>query len=216
MTIQTERSSGLDVPTFDIMLDVDDVIVPWFDTVDAKCREMWDIDPSYPPCEAWSMHGHYGRTREEWEQVVIAATVDGLYTNIDPFPGVVAGINGLLWRGHRIHIVTARGFMANGENIRRWTHEYLHRYAIGYTTLTFAKKKSSAMKELGLEFDFAIDDGVHNYEDLALAGVNVFLQDAPHNRSFDTSFRVGSLWEFAQIVHRQQSSQKPLVVEPAL
>lgn len=186
---------------FDIMIDVDDVITPWFETVDRKCIETWGYDGSRGQCNVWSMHEFYGRTREEWENIVISATLDGLYTNTDPFPGAVEAINLLRWQGHRVHIVTARGFMANGENIRRWTHEYLRDYGIGHDTLTFAKDKVKAQAELGVSFDFAIDDGVHNFENLEIAGVPVYLQDAPHNRTFQTERRVSSLWEFAGLVN---------------
>lgn len=202
MTALTFDIPGTDtrVDTFDIMVDIDDVVVPWFETVDRRCIETWGESPN-GPCRSWSMHEHYGRTREEWEDIVISATLDGLYTQTEPLPYAVEAINGLRWWGHRIHIVTARGFMANGENIRRWTEEYLHNFAIGHDTLTFAKDKVQAMGELGVAFDFAIDDGVHNFENLAKAGVPVYLHTAPHNLDYQTDRRVASLWEFSQIIH---------------
>lgn len=211
MTVRYERTSGITVPTYDIMLDIDDVQMPWFETVDRHCAEAWAYDGSLGRCNVWSMHDFYGRTREEWEDVVIHATINGLYTTTDPFPGVVEGVNGLLWRGNRIHMVTARGFMANGENIRRWTPEWLETYGIGYTTLTFAKNKVKAMRELGVKFDYALDDGVHNYEDLTLAGVPTWLHDAPHNEGYESPRRVASLWEFAQMVHQQQTLSASLI-----
>lgn len=188
--------------TLDIMVDIDDVVMPWFETVDAKCREFWGPSPM-GPCRTWQMHDHYDRTREEWEDVVIAATAEGLYTDTDPFPGAVEAVNRLRWYGHRVHIVTARGFMANGENIRRWTGEYLHRFGIGHDSLTFSKDKASAQRDLGLVFDFAVDDSLRNFEDLSIAGVKTYLHDAPHNRPHvhvPPSSRVSSLWEFANIV----------------
>lgn len=201
MTRQHSELLGYD--TVDVMIDVDDVIVPWFETVDRRCVEAFGYDGSRGQCNVWSMHDFYGRTREEWENIVIQATVDGLYTTTEPLPGSVEAINRLRWYGHRAHIVTARGFMQNGENIRRWTREYLSNFAIGHDSLTFAKDKVEAMEALGTVFDYAIDDGVHNFEHLQQAGVNVYLQDAPHNRSFETDRRVWSLWEFSNIVLRE-------------
>lgn len=186
--------------TYDVMIDVDDVLMPWFETVDQHCISTWGYDGSRGPCNTWSMHEFYGRTREEWEDLVIAATSEGLYTHTDPFPGAVEAVNRLLWWGHRVHIVTARGFMANGENIRRWTGEWLERYGIGHTSLTFAKNKPRAMDELGVRFDYAIDDGVHNYEALLSRGVPAHLMTAPHNMDRYSERRVGSVWEFSQIV----------------
>lgn len=186
--------------SLDIMVDVDDVIMPWFETVDQKCVEAWGYDGSRGPCNAWSMHDFYGRTREEWVDVVIDATHEGLYTSTQPFPYATEAINRMLWQGHRIHIVTARGFMANGENIRKWTRQYLQEFGIGHTTLTFEKDKVEAMDALGVHFDYAIDDGLHNYEALTGAGVHTYLHTAPHNTHFETQYRVGSLWEFANMV----------------
>ena len=186
--------------TLDVMVDVDDVIVPWFDTVLAECGRHWGQPASTD--FGWQMWEHWGRTREEWHDVVISATARGLYTTVDPLPYAVEAINRLRWYGHRVHIVTARGFMENGSNIRLWTKEYLETYGIGHDTLTFAKDKVAAQETLEVEFDWAIDDGLHNFKALSEAEVNVWLMDAPHNRSFETDFRVSSLWEFANQVLR--------------
>lgn len=186
--------------TFDVMVDVDDVIVPWFDTVLDECVRNWGEPTSTD--FGWEMWENWGRTREEWADVVIMATQRGLYTSVDPIPYSVEAINRLRWYGHRVHIVTARGFMENGENIRRWTEEYLETYAIGHDSLTFAKDKVAAQETLGVEFDWAIDDGIHNFEALSDAEVNVWLHSAPHNLNHETDFRVASLWEFANRVLR--------------
>lgn len=184
----------------DIMIDIDDVIVPWFETVDRRCRDAWG--DHHPPCRAWDMAAHYGVTREEWEEIVISATADGLYTTTEPLPGSVEALRRLMWAGHRLHIVTARGFFANSENIRAWTKEYLNHFAVPHETLTFAKNKPAAQRDLGVTFDYAIDDGVHNFEALSEAGVPTYLHTAPHNSTYvaPPGRRVDSLWEFADII----------------
>lgn len=209
MTATMDTNLGYE--TLDIMVDVDDVIVPWFETVDRECRLAWGDHPEV--CSVWSMWEHWGRTRDEWAEVVIRATENGLYTSVEPLPGSVEAINRLRWYGHRVHIVTARGFMENGSRIRQWTHEYLHNFAIGHDSVTFAKDKVKAQAELGLTYDWAIDDGLHNFEALSDAEVNVWLQDAPHNRHFETDFRVQSLWEFANKVLQTTgyASNKPVL-----
>ena len=186
--------------SLDIMIDIDDVIVPWFETVDRRCREAWG--DHHAPCVAWDMAGHYGVTRREWEAVVISATLDGLYTTTEPLPGSVEALRRLMWAGHRLHIVTARGFFANGDNIRAWTKDYLNNFAVPHETLTFAKDKVAAQAELGVRFDFAVDDGVHNFEALHAAGVPTYLHTAPHNSTYvaPPGLRVDSLWEFANII----------------
>jgi len=198
------------IKTSDVMIDIDDVIVPWFDTVDDECRNQWDAHDA-PVCTNWHMWEHYGRTQQEWSDVVISCVQKGLYHTIEPIPGAVEGMNLLRWYGHRIHVVTARGFMANGDNIREWTPAYLQNFGAAYDTLTFAKDKVEGMitalggwtpPDARPSFDYAIDDGYHNFDHLSRAGVNVFLHDAPHNLHIDvdTAFRVKSLWEFAQMI----------------
>lgn len=195
--------SPLGYETVDIMVDHDDVVQPWFEPVDERCREAWDPQGLRGPCTRWSMWEHYERTQEEWGGVVESAIEHGLYTSVDPFPGAQEALNRLRWFGHRVHIVTARGFMANGQKIRGWTTDYYRNYGIGHDTLTFAKDKVKAQAALGVTFDYAIDDGGHNYDALTDGGVNVFLAKAPHNGEHRASQRTDSLWDFANMVLEQ-------------
>lgn len=186
--------------TVDIMVDMDDVIVPWFDTVDAMCAAAWNRPDLLGKCDQWHMWEFYERTEEEWTDVVISAVQQGLYHTVEPIPGAVEAMNRLRWFGHRVHVVTARGFMSNGDNIRAWTPEYLQNFGAGYDTLTFAKDKVAAQEALGLTYDYAIDDGGHNYTALFDAGVNVYLCEAVHNKRVPALQRIGSMWDFANLV----------------
>jgi hypothetical protein len=160
------------------------------------------------------MQDHWpGRTLEDWHDVVIAAVATGLYTSVDPIPGSVEGGNRLMWFGHRLHFVTARGFMANGGNIRRWTPEWLDFIGAGRTSLTFAKDKVAAQEALGVTFDYAIDDGGHNYDALDAAGVNVWLCEAPHNKTHPAERRTGSMWDFSTMVV-EETVPAQLLLEP--
>lgn len=196
----TATPSPLGYDTLDIMVDVDDVVVPWFETVITACTRLWGEPET--PCVSWEMWKHWPeRTRDHWGEAVMTATqVDGLYTTVDPLPGSVEAINRLRWYGHRVHIVTARGFMENGSKIREWTHDYLANFGIGHDTVTFAKNKVKAQRDLGVTFDYAIDDGLHNFEALLEAGIDVRLCTAPHNVHVKTDRRVESLWDFANKV----------------
>lgn len=196
----TRILSPLGYDTLDIMVDHDDVVQPWFEPVDERCREAWDPEGLLGPCTTWRMHEHYSRTVQEWGKVVSSAVEHGLYTSVDPYPGAVEALNRLRWFGHRVHVVTARGFLANAEKIRAWTPAYYETYGIGYDTLTFAKDKVAAQRALGLTYDYAIDDGGHNYDALADAGINVWMNKAPHNSDHRASQRVDSLWDFANMV----------------
>lgn len=199
MTVQIERTCGFDRVTFDIMVDIDDVMMPWAETVHLECGRLGLHDGS-KPWSSWHMWEDYGCEKSQWEDAVISATARGLYTHTDPFPGAVEALNGLMWQGHRIHVVTARGFMENGTNIRSWTQEWLERYAIAHKSLTFAKDKLEAMHELGLVFDYAIDDGVHNYERLHQGGIPVWLHTQPHNVTHAAERRTPSVWEWAKLI----------------
>lgn len=196
----TSILSPLGYQTVDIMVDIDDVIAPWFDTVDELCAIAWNRPDLRGKCNQWSMWEFYEREKDEWVEVVESAIAHGLYTTVDPIPGSIEAVNRLRWFGHRIHMVTARGFMANAENIRRWTPEYLQRFGAGYDTLTFAKDKVAAQEALGVTYDYAIDDGGHNYEALNEAGINVHLCRAVHNAHLEVERRTGSMWDFANMV----------------
>lgn len=205
--------NDLGVKTADIMVDIDDVYSPWLYTVEQECIRAWGESPD-GPCNIWSMWEHWpGRTQDDWHDVVTSAIQTGLYTSVDPIPGSVEGGNRLLWFGHRLHFVTARGFMANAENIRRWTPEWLDVIGAGRTSLTFAKDKVAAQEALGVTFDYAIDDGGHNYDALADAGVNVWLCEAPHNKEHRASQRVSSMWDFSQMI-LEETVPAELLLEP--
>lgn len=189
----------------DIMVDIDDVIMPWAETVHLSCGELGLHDGK--PYTSWQMWDDYGCTKEDWLRGVQRAVENGLYTSTLPYPGAVEAINLLRWEGHRIHIVTARGFMAKGKQIQQWTKDYLRDFGIGHDSLVFAKDKAEAMFLHDLRFDLAVDDGVHNYLDLARAGVEVWLLDAPHNQSFEAERRVSSLWDFAKIAQQRYAER---------
>lgn len=201
--------------TYDIMVDVDDVLFPLAVGLHAKAHEMGLHDNTTEALEVWHGWIQYGCEKQRWLDVFDALLREGFYVNERPIPGTVEALRRLHWAGHRIHIVTARGFMENGENIRGWTRDYLATFGIGHDTLTFSKDKAAAQAELGLEYDYALDDGLHNFEALTEAGVNVYLQDAPHNRHYETDRRVGSLWEFSNLVlaESKYASFKPRFVQ---
>lgn len=181
-----------------IMGDIDDCLFPWYAGIDARCLEAGLHDGNLTK-RSWAMHEDYGCSKEEWLEVIAQATADGFYLNEPPIPGSAEAWRRLYWAGHRLRMVTARGFMDKAAEIREWTPRWLEEFAIPYEDLTFAKDKVAVMETLGW-FDYALDDGVHNYEALDSAGVRVYLLDAPHNQDFDAERRVATVGEFADIV----------------
>lgn len=187
----------------DLMVDIDEVIFPMMETVHERARDKGYHDGSAKM--AWAGWVHYRLPTGEplpediywdlWSEFAL----DGGYLHTEPIPGAVEALRWLAWEGHNIHLVTARGFMANAEKIKAWTPRWIENFAVPHKTLTFAKDKVAAQEALGVEFDSAIDDGPKNFTALAEAGVEVFLQDHEHNRDFevDPERRVDTLWEWA-------------------
>lgn len=194
---------GATQTTYDIMWDYDDVIMPWAAPVHEACRAkgLHDIE-TYTN---WSMWEDYGCSQEQWLEVVDELVVEGGLYHTPPTEGVPELMRQLAWAGHRNHIVTARGFMAHADQIRQWTLDHVEEWAIPHTSLTFSKDKAQAMRGLGVHFDFAIDDGVHNFQALQEAGVRIYLLDQPHNQNVDEPFapagqRLHSVQQFVDII----------------
>lgn len=181
-----------------LMIDIDEPVFPWARTIHEGCRAagLHDLEE----WATWHMWEDYGCEKDTWLDVVMRLTMDGMYLNTPPVEGSAEALRALAWEGHHIHLVTARGFMDNAQEIRNWTPDWLAEFAVPYETLTFAQDKAQAMLDLGVTFDLAIDDGVHNYEKLDAAGVPVYLLVQPHNRTFPATRRVKSMGEFADIV----------------
>jgi hypothetical protein len=191
----------------DIMIDIDDVLFPWADEIHRRAveRGLTDLD-SYT---TWHMWEDYGIPKEVWLDLVADAALDGMYVDVPPVPGSVEALRRLHWAGHAIHLVTARGFHLNGnegqdEQVREWTDLWVHEHAVPHKTLSYARDKVAIQEDLGVEFDYALDDGPHNYYALTAACVDAYLLDRPHNRHVETRIghRVHSVDEFVDLVLR--------------
>jgi hypothetical protein len=204
--------------TIHIMGDIDDVFFPWADEAHRR-SQLAGLHDGSAPWTSWHMWEDYGCSKEAWLDVMDQACIDGMYEDTPPFEGSVAAWNRLRWEldDVQLHLVTARGFMARAEEIREATPKWIEEYGIAHDTLTFAKDKVAAMRDLvplremdkwwhgSGRFDYAIDDGVHNYEALASAGVPVYLLTRPHNQNFPAQRRVESIEEFVDIVLKENA-----------
>lgn len=173
-----------------ILVDIDDVLFPWFHNAHTLCEEA-GITNGITPSQ-WECWLDYGCTMDTWLQVMEAGTLDGRLYGGDPYPGAVNALQALHDAGHSLHLVTARGFFAHGDLIRAHTVEWLATNAIPHDSLTFSKDKTFA------RVDVAIDDSVKNVVALEAAGVPTCLMDAPHNRKHSHRWRVTSVVHFAQ------------------
>jgi hypothetical protein len=184
---------------FDIGVDVDEVLHPWGATVHELCRAA-GLHDHETNTYVWKMWEAYGCTEEQWHEVVTKATIEGGLYDVAPIPGSLEALRRLSFLGHRIHLVTARGFFDNGDLIRQHTHEWVAEYAVPHQSLEFSKDKAEVANRLGL--DYFIDDGVHNFQELETGApqCQTYLLTAPHNRDFYTPFRLETMDEFAEIV----------------
>lgn len=179
-----------------VIFDIDDVLMPWAESVHLKCVEAKLALPD-STWSQWRMWEDYGCTKEQWLEVVNAQAVEGGIYHQEPYPGVLEAIDDLWLAGAEIHLVTARGFFDHGDLIRKWTGDWVEQnYIPG--KLHFAQDKGRVAKEIGATH--AIDDRLDNVKDLVAAGVDAFLMTQPHNRNlyFREDRRVPNVPEFVK------------------
>lgn len=178
--------------------DLDDVAYPWTEKAHALCVEAGITNGR--PVKSWRCWEDYGCEREVWAEVIQAATVTGELYLEPPILAAHQAIDELIKWGHEVHLITARatGGWPNEGLVRYLTEYWLRYWSIPYTSLTFASDKPEVCKTLGVTH--FIDDGVHNYEALDAAGVEVWLMDAPHNQDATVDRRLFSPLEFVDVV----------------
>jgi 5'(3')-deoxyribonucleotidase len=186
----------------ELMVDIDDVIFPTMQSIHDLAREAELHDGTAPM--RWKGWESYNCDEQDYWDIWSEFALKGGYLNTEPIPEAVEALRWLLWEGHQIHLVTARGFMAHAEDIRAWTPEWLEEFGIPHHTLTFARDKVKAQYDLGVRFDFAIDDSPKNVEALTAAGVRAYLLDHQHNEDHESDQRVSSLWEWAFIIEKER------------
>lgn len=178
-----------------IGVDMDDVMIPWFDPAHEACERAGITNGR--PATQWAPYLDYGCPQEAWLEVMREATLDGsLYTG-PTYPGVVEAMGLLADAGHTLHIVTARGFLGEpqlGALVKAMTVEWLFDHAIPHDSLTFSKDKTL------VRTDVFADDSVHHVQELDRVGTHTWLVNATHNRAAFHARRVDSLWEFANRV----------------
>jgi len=162
--------------SFDILIDFDDVLYAWSNRAHAVCEKAGITNGK--TIDRWHFWESYGCTEEEVWSALRSATISGWLYDGPLIPGALGQLRRLRYMGHRIHIVTARGFGEHGELIESMTREQIRNWNVPLDSLTFAKDKTQ------VSVDFALDDGTHNYEALDQAGVLVYLMDQPHNRAY--------------------------------
>jgi hypothetical protein len=189
--------------TYDVGVDIDDVLHPWFNTAH-ELSVAAGITNGVTP-KTWRMATEYGCDLDVWVKVLERATKEGTLYGVPPIPGSIEALRRLLFAGHRIHLVSARGTavwqsQSERDEIHQQTEAWIVEYAIPHDTLTFARDKAIVARDS--ELDYFIDDGVHNFQELeqGAPGTTVYLLTAPHNGDFYTPFRLETMDEFVDLV----------------
>lgn len=187
-----------------LMVDIDEVIFPMMSTIHDRAQVAGLHDGTAKM--AWAGWANYRLPTGEpcpedryWDLWTDFAN-EGGYVTTEPIDGAVQALRWLMWEGHNIHLVTARGFMAHADEIRAWTPKWVEEFAVPHKTLTFAKDKVAAQETLGVKFDAGIDDSPKNWALLHHAGVRMWLQNHEHNldeERIPANWRVDSLWDWA-------------------
>lgn len=139
-----------------IGVDIDDVLYPWFDTAHRLSVEAGITGDLVGSPTSWRPYENYGCTAEQWHEVLTAGAVSGELYYADPIPGSIEALARLREAGHTVHLVTARGLLANGHLIRSHTTHWLENVGAQFDSLTFAAKKSIVRVAV------LIDDNVDN------------------------------------------------------
>lgn len=198
---------SLDLSRYDVMVDIDDVLMPTIDEIHERSRLAGLHDGSAGP--EWTGWTAYGCPEQAYWNIWTQFANEGGYLNTAPIPGSVEALRRLFFGGARIHLVTARGFMAHADRIRSWTPDWVEEFAVPHTSLTFARRKDEAMETIlrsygdspcKVAFDYAIDDSPKNVRALDVAGVEAYLLSHHHNRADDYRLRVSTVGEFADII----------------
>jgi FMN phosphatase YigB (HAD superfamily) len=212
------------LPVRDVMFDIDDVLCPTIDMIHDLAHKAGLHDGTIEP--AWDGAGQYGCDPQIYWDLWSDFAAAGGYVNTPPIEEAAEALRRLYFAGHRIHLVTARGFMAHASEIRGWTGEWLEEFALPWHTLTFAQDKVAAqvqvfdalgevervdVKHEGCEepthqqilsprFDYAIDDRVKTVSALRQVGVEAYVLTHAHNRAEPADWRVDTVTEFVNII----------------
>lgn len=196
-----------DLSAVDVMIDIDEVLMPTIDSIHLRAYEAGLHDNS-EPMKTWAGYEQYGCPPGVYWDLWSDFALQGGYLTTPPIPGSVEALRRLYWEGHRIHLVTARGFMQHADEIRTWTPEWVETFAIPYHTLCFARDKVAIQGDLGVRFDYGADDSPKNFNALYADGVSMYLVNHPHNAEADIppERRVDSLDEVVDTIIQEVAS----------
>lgn len=147
-------------------------------------------------CNPYNYHfwRDWGWTDDEWMEFWVWGTEQGYIFNNAPFRGAVEANNALYDAGHKIHIITYRGFKSHPGLAEKVTESWLDTVGFKYDSLTFSEDKTV------IKTDVFVEDNLDNYHALNAAGTECYLITRPWNEGVKVERRVRSVAEFARII----------------
>lgn len=193
-----------DLSTLDLMVDIDEVCMATVDHIHQIAFERGIHDGSQP-MRTWAGYEQYGVPEQVYWDLWSDFALDGGYLSSPPIEGAVEALREAYFEGHRIHLVTARGFMQHATDIRSWTQEWIADNAIPWHTIVFTRDKVAVQRDLAIRFDYSFDDSPKNTFALRADGVLAYLVNHPHNETEDYDLRVPSLAAGIEIALKEAS-----------
>lgn len=174
-------------------IDIDDVLFPWYDLAHSASVEAGITNGKQ--ATSWAPFNDYGCADQQWFDVLSDALHAGMY-EADPIPGAVDAVREIADLGHSIHLVTARGLLAHGLEIKAATVAWVQAHDIPHDGLHFVNQKSL------VRTDLSIDDHWRHIDDLRDHGTDTWLVDRPYNRYRHHENRVSHIKDFAAALRR--------------
>ena len=182
-----------------LAIDLDGVCYPFVETLAQHIHHHTGkpLSDMAAPLQ-WDFWEQWGLSKDEWlTHFTRYGTTRGFYHG-EPIPGAAEALIALASRGHRIHILTARGCHWASEpefrrSVKTDTLEWLEKHRIPYDSLLF-----SAQKEI-INADLFLDDCADHLRAIHQSGKRAIAFDQLHNRDFEGE-RVTDWREFFDLV----------------
>lgn len=144
-------------------------------------QNQWDFFDEWPD---W--------TKSDFWKFVKRGVAAGIIFNTPPFRGAVGAVNSVKEAGHKVHIITARGW---GDGLAEQVSErWFNTCGFQYDSLTFSFDKTIVWT------DMYVDDKPENIDSLLKVGTDAYLLSRPWNRDYTGYKRVRSVGEYCRKV----------------
>jgi hypothetical protein len=178
---------------YDVGFDYDGCISSFQRGVEQQLRNKGFKDLKCDPLK-YHFHRDWGWSDEEFQEFWKQGVRDGVIFAAKPYPGAVEAVNDIYDAGHRVHIITHRGWEDEPGLAEDLTAATLERDGFRYHSLTFTDHKPD------VKTDFMVDDLPKNYDALVAAGTEAYLLTRPWNEGLEGYRRVRSVREFSRRV----------------